>query len=244
MADAVFAGIAELEGIDALIPVAAIAAGLGIEAWHETLGAAELKLGLEGGILVAFHQGGGLLAALAALIGDKQRDGHGARGITLTIRHQAAMPAEVEPATVGPFEVAKAAGVSDLAVGEQQRLLAWRALPGLFVACSTSGSIGVGAFGELGVIAPAGEQLQLTTRGQHHADPNRGGQELGLGGARFSRATVVTSASGLVGLVSAAGLTQVNTIGGGEVVVGCVVAAQRKVGVGGNQEAGGVPAAG
>ena len=191
MADAVFAGIAELEGIDALIPVAAIAAGLGIEAWHETLGAAELKLGLEGGILVAFHQGGGLLAALAALIGDKQRDGHGARGITLTIRHQAAMPAEVEPATVGPFEVAKAAGVSDLAVGEQQRLLAWRALPGLFVACSTSGSIGVGAFGELGVIAPAGDQLQLTTGRQEDADADRGRQELRLGGTAIAGAAII-----------------------------------------------------
>lgn len=95
VADAVFTGIAKLQGIDALIPVAAIAAGLGIEAGHETLGAAELELGLEGGILVALHQGGGLLAALAALIGEKQRDGHGARGIALVIRRQAAMPAQV-----------------------------------------------------------------------------------------------------------------------------------------------------
>ena len=117
LADAVFTGIAELQGIDALIPVASVSVGLGIEARHEALGAVELDLGLEGGILIAFDEGGGLLATLAALVGEKHRDRQRAGRVVLLIRRQAAMPLQVEAAAVGPFPFAEALGVGDLAVG-------------------------------------------------------------------------------------------------------------------------------
>jgi hypothetical protein len=50
---------------------------------------------------------------------------------------------------------------------------------------------------------------------------------LGFGGAGFTSSTVIADASGFVGLVLLAGLAEINSIGGREVVVCGVVTAQR-----------------
>ena len=228
MAHAVFAGIAELQGVDRLIPVAAGPVGVGIEAGHKALGAVQLQLGLEGRLLIPLHQGGRLLA----LVGEKERHGHGAAGIALAGGCRAAMPAEMQAVAVGPGPAGEAPGGGDLAVAEGQRVLAGGAPPALLLAPLLRG-----------VVAPAGDQLQLCAGRQQHAHADGGGEQLGPGRARLAAAAVIAR-SWPVLAVGLFWLAQVHPIGAGEVVVGRVVALQRQIGVAGHQEAGGIPAAG
>jgi hypothetical protein len=87
--------------------------------------------------------------------------------------------------------------------------------------CSTAcGGIRVGRFREPDVIAPAGDQLQLTTGRQEDADADRGRQELRLGGTAVAGAAIIPGAPSLVGLVLAAGPALIDPIDPGEVIVG------------------------
>ena len=194
VAHAVFTGVTELEGIDGFIPVAACAAGVGVEPRHETLGTAQLQLGLEGRALVAFNQGDGLLA----LVGEEEGDCHGAGGIALAGRCRAAMPTQIQAVAVRPEPAGEALGGGDLAMAEGQRLLAWSALPALLLTGSAlfSGdacrSVGVGALGKSDVVAPGGDQMQIATWRQQHAHADGRGEQLRLGRTRFAAAAVIT----------------------------------------------------
>jgi hypothetical protein len=104
-------------------------------------------------------------------------------------------------------------------VAERHGLLAGCALPDrlLSIVATACGGIRVGRFGEPGVIAPAGDQLQLTTGRQEDADADRGRQELRLGGAAIAGAAIMPGAPRLVGLVLAAGPALIDPIDPGEV---------------------------
>ena len=106
-------------------------------------------------------------------------------------------------------------------MAERQGLLAGCALPDRFISAAATpcGGIRVGRFRDPGVIAPAGDQLQLTTGRQEDADPDRGRQELRLGGTAIAGAAIIPSAPSLVGLVLAAGPALIDPIHPGEVIV-------------------------
>jgi hypothetical protein len=185
VAHAVLAGIAELQGIDRFIPVAAGTASVGIKPCHEALRTAQLQLGLEGRLLIALHQCDGLLA----LIGEKERDGHGAGVIALAGWCRAAMPAQLQAVAVGPGASGEAFAPGDLAVAEGQRFLAGDALPALGVVVAKAH-----------VVAPAGDQLQLPAGRQQHAHADRGGEQLGPGRAGFAVAAVVAGSRFVLGV--------------------------------------------
>ena len=112
MAYAKFAGISKLQGIDSLVPVAARSAGVGIKPRHESLGANKFQLGLEGRLLIAFHQGDSFLA----LIGEEKRDRYGAEGIALAGGSRATVPAQMQSVAVGPRLACKAPVSGDFEV--------------------------------------------------------------------------------------------------------------------------------
>jgi hypothetical protein len=63
-----------------------------------SLGAVQVELSLEGGVLIALHQRGGL----GALVGEEQRDGHGAGLIALAHWSGPAVPVEPQAIAVRP----------------------------------------------------------------------------------------------------------------------------------------------